>query len=260
MKQLSFHYHLKITLNQPITNHRFTLRCTPVSDARQRILWAEPTVSPADFLSRSRDQWGNVLLYGGCKEANTCFEVNVTGQAETGLADCIPSENEMRDRLFQYATPLTAADEAMRRFADGLNLSGDALTQAETVMNAVHTALRYQKGSTTVRTTAAEAFAAGQGVCQDFSHVMLAILRSRQIPCRYVVGMLLGEGESHAWVEVLHQGNWYAFDPTNGRRVGDEHIKLSHGRDYLDCTINRGVFRGFAKQETALSVVVAEMK
>lgn len=260
MKLLSYHYHLKIDLDQPVTGHRFTLRCTPASDARQRILSAEQYISPSDFLSESRDSWGNTLIYGVCREAHTSFEANVCGQAQVGLADCVPSADPDRDMLFQYPTALTAADDAIIRFADSLSLTGPACNQAERVMDAVHSALRYVPGTTGVNTTAAEAFAAGCGVCQDYAQVMLAMLRSRRIPCRYAVGMLMGEGKSHAWVEVLDRGSWYAFDPTNCRRVADEHIKLSHGRDYKDCTINRGLFRGTAGQKTEISVIVSEIK
>lgn len=247
-------------MDAPVAGHRFTLRCTPVSDARQRIVQAERYIFPADFLGESRDCWGNSLIYGACKGEHTSFEANVCGQAVAGLADSVTSENPARDQLFQYPTVLTAADAALLRFADGLTPAGDILHLSETVMQRVHAALAYTPGATNVHTTAAEAFQAGCGVCQDYAHVMLAVLRSRGIPCRYVVGMLLGEGKSHAWVEVLHENRWYAFDPTNCRRVTDEHIKLSHGRDYLDCTINRGLFRGTANQKTDISVIVAEVK
>lgn len=259
MKLLSYHYHLKIDMDTPVTGHRFTLRCTPASDTRQRIMQAERYVFPADYLSESRDGWGNQLIYGCCRGEHTSFEANVCGQAVVGISDCVPSENPARDMLFQYPTPLTAADGAICRLAADAG-QGDTLEQAERIMHAVHGALQYLPGTTNVSTTAAEAFAAGCGVCQDYSHVMLAVLRSLHIPCRYAVGMLLGEGKSHAWVEVLHGGCWYGFDPTNCRRVTDTHIKLSHGRDYLDCTINRGLFRGTANQKTDISVIVSEIK
>lgn len=259
MKLLSYHYHLRIDMDAPVIGHRFTLRCTPVSDARQRILQTAYYIAPADFLRESQDSWGNTLIYGCCRGEHTGFEANVCGQAAAGLAEAVPSVNPIRDQLFQYPTALTAADDSIRRFANGLHLPQNPLAQAEAVMNAVHSALYYAPGTTTITTTAADAFALGCGVCQDYAHVMLAILRSRGIPCRYVVGMLLGEGKSHAWVEVLHENHWYAFDPTNCRRVTDAHIKLSHGRDYADCTINRGLFRGIANQKTDISVVVSEL-
>lgn len=260
MKLLSYHYHLKINMDGPVTGHRFTLRCTPVSDARQRITQIQRYVFPADYLRESRDNWGNALIYGCCRGVHTSFEANVCGQAVVGLSESVPAVNPGQNEVFRYPTELTAADEALGQLAVELGASGNALSKTEAVMHRVHSALQYVPGSTTVQTTAAQAFAAGRGVCQDYSHVMLAVLRSMGIPCRYVVGMMMGEGESHAWVEVLHQGAWYAFDPTNCRRVEDEHIKLSHGRDYQDCAINRGVFRGFANQQTDISVIVSEIK
>ena len=78
------------------------------------------------------------------------------------------------------------------------------------------------------------------------------------IIARYVAGMMLGEGASHAWVEVLHDGIWTGYDPTNDLIVSDGHIKLSHGRDAWDCAINRGIFLGSANQTTEISVIVAE--
>lgn len=252
MKLLSYHYHLKIDVDAPISGHRFTLRCTPVSDARQRIVRSERYVFPADFLSDSLDSWGNALIYGCCRGEHSSFEANVCGQAVAGLSEWVPSDNPGRDAIFRFPTVLTRADDSLVKFASGLPRN------PEQIMEAIHKSLEYCPGSTTVDTSAAQAFAAGHGVCQDYAHVMLAVLRQLGIPCRYVVGMLLGEGKSHAWVEALDGSRWYGFDPTNCRRVTDEHIKLSHGRDYRDCTINRGLFRGTASQRADISVIVSE--
>ena len=87
---------------------------------------------------------------------------------------------------------------------------------------------------------------------------MLALLRLRGIPCRYVTGMIPGEGRSHAWVEVQSLGGWYGFDTTNLCSCAGEYIKLSHGRDARDCAINKGVFRGSANQISEESVIVTE--
>lgn len=260
MKELTFHYHLRLSMDAPVSGHRFTLRCIPVSDNRQRISGVQWQVSPRDFVSESRDQWGNALLYGCCQDSHTEFEVNVTGQATVGLAERVPGGSPERDRIFRIPTALTAPDAALAEFAAAFPETSDPLEAAEQVMNRVHDALVYAPGTTTFQTTAAQAFALGQGVCQDFSQVMLAVLRLRGIPARYAAGMLMGEGKSHAWVEVLHRGSWYAFDPTNRGAVTDQHIKLSHGRDAWDCAITRGLFRGSANQTTEISVVVTERK
>ena len=94
------------------------------------------------------------------------------------------------------------------------------------------------------------------GVCQDEAHIMLALLREKRIPCRYVMGYMLGEGATHAWVEVARDGLWLGFDPTNRRLVNEEYIRVAAGRDANDCPVNRGVFIGAASQasQSCLSV------
>lgn len=257
MKHLSFHYHLKIDMDAPISAHHFTLRCMPQTDARQQITNTKSFIFPGDFISESRDHWDNVLLYGSCRHEHSSFEANVCGEALLDPQNAIPCVSEARSIVFGVATALTHADPVIQDAAACLR-SENHLKAAEDAMSLIHSCMTYVPKATTVHTSAADAYALGQGVCQDYAHIMLAMLRSRSIPCRYVTGMLLGEGESHAWVEVLHDGKWYAFDPTNYTAVTDQHIKIAHGRDALDCAINRGVFRGFAGQKTDISVIVAE--
>lgn len=112
--------------------------------------------------------------------------------------------------------------------------------------------IAYSPGATTVASTAYDAWAAKAGVCQDFSHIMISVLRDRGIPARYISGYLytgngeIGEevvGESHSWVEAW-LGDWLAFDPTNGKPVGKEHIFVAYGRDYHDVSPLRGIFTG----------------
>lgn len=95
-----------------------------------------------------------------------------------------------------------------------------------------------------------------EGVCQDYSHILLSLCRMERIPARYVVGMLVGEGLSHAWVEVYESGRWIALDPTNNLVVDDEHIRISVGRDYGDCTMNQGIFVGQTTQTQEVKVFV----
>lgn len=257
MKGFQFSYKLNISLDAPVEHHCFTLRCLPQSDARQQIKALQYTVSPGDFLSQSKDQWGNLVVYGSYRGASDAFRVEVAGVAETGLSPCVPAIHPERDRIFAFPTAVTDADPALMEYA--AMITGEhPLESAEQAMALLHTTMRYVPGSTNVHTTAAQAFRQGQGVCQDYAHVMLALLRLHRIPCRYVAGMLPGEGRSHAWVEVQSRGGWYGFDPTNLCSCPGEYIKLSHGRDAWDCAINRGVFRGSANQISEESVIVTE--
>jgi transglutaminase-like putative cysteine protease len=113
--------------------------------------------------------------------------------------------------------------------------------------------ITYRIGVTGTRTPAAMALHLGQGVCQDYAHIMLSLVRSLGFPARYVSGHLIGEGAPHAWVEVLLLDSSadgpalvLAFDPTNHRRVGQNYIAVAVGRDFADVTSTSGVFSGSA--------------
>ena len=127
-------------------------------------------------------------------------------------------------------------------------------------MAALYERFQYVPGSTSIRTTAEQALDLGMGVCQDYSHILLSLCRLERIPCRYVVGMLMGEGLSHAWVEICQDGRWIALDPTNNLVVDDQHIKISAGRDYRDCIINQGLFVGQTTQHQEILVRVQEVR
>ncbi len=110
--------------------------------------------------------------------------------------------------------------------------------------------MRYEHGVTHVGTTAAEALAAGRGVCQDHAHIMLALCRLCDLPARYVSGHLLGEGGTHAWVEVLLPDDAagtgtvaQAFDPTHGCAAGPAYLTVAVGRDYADVAPTSGRYR-----------------
>lgn len=108
--------------------------------------------------------------------------------------------------------------------------------------------------------SAETAFARREGVCQDYSHVMLSLLRMEGIPARYVTGMMVGEGASHAWVEAQCCGYWYGFDPTNDLLVDDSYIRAACGRDSADCDIIRGTFYGSACQMQQERVLVETIR
>ena len=109
-------------------------------------------------------------------------------------------------------------------------------------------------------TTAEKALSGGSGVCQDYAHIMLALLRMDRIPCRYVAGMMMGEGSSHAWVEVWDDKRWIGYDPTNKKLVNEDYIKISNGRDFADCLVNQGIFTGNVTQTQEISVIVEEVR
>jgi transglutaminase-like putative cysteine protease len=147
-------------------------------------------------------------------------------------------------------TPLTATDPAIRQLA--ATMAGqDSLLTAERFCTYVHEVITYEYGATSITTTAAEALAAGRGVCQDAAHVMIALCRAAGLPARYVSGHLLGEGGTHAWVEVVigdaAGARAVAFDPSRGRLAGRDYLTVATGRDYTDVAPTSGTYLGTAR-------------
>lgn len=145
------------------------------------------------------------------------------------------------------------------------------LACASALCNRLFADLTYAPGETTISTSVTEVLARKRGVCQDFAHLMIACLRSRGLPVRYVSGYLrmitpgdpqgttlTGAGATHAWVAVwCPPYGWIELDPTNGSFVGTDHIALAWGRDFADVSPLRGVILGGAAHELDVKVDVA---
>ena len=148
-------------------------------------------------------------------------------------------------------TRLTSADERLRAMAADIGARpgpGHPDEIAERICAAVFAAITYEYGVTSVTTTAAEGLAAGRGVCQDFAHVMLAMCHLLGLPARYVSGHLLGQGGTHAWVEVIvpraGHAEAVAFDPCHGHRTDGGYVTVATGRDYSDVAPTSGSYVG----------------
>lgn len=143
---------------------------------------------------------------------------------------------------------------------------------AQVASSIIHARFKYQQGATHVNSSILDCLARQAGVCQDFSHLLLAILRSRGVPGRYVSGYLvprqtedeqamvervIGGQASHAWVEALIPGmGWIGLDPTVGNFVDNQHIRIAYGRDYGDVPPVRGVYKGHSGQHLSVDVLV----
>jgi len=149
------------------------------------------------------------------------------------------------------ATRLTVPDARIRRAAEKLKASASwGLPLAEAINDWVYQSLTYQDGITGVRTTAAEALSKGRGVCQDYAHLMLSVCRACDLPARYVSGHLVGEGGSHAWVEVVLPTNdgtreaiAWTFDPTHAGKGGLNYLTIAVGGDYHDVAPTSGTYQ-----------------
>ena len=205
---------------------------------------------------RQTDEHGNVCVEVAVPavEAWVEFEARVVvSQAARDEPGLHPADHLTDARLLD-PTPLTAPTASLVRSAGLLRATGRrGLDLAEAVNAWVHRTLAYERGATGVHSTAADALALGRGVCQDFAHVMLAVCRLLGLPARYVSGHLIGEGGTHAWVEVLlpdPAGSGlaaaFAFDPTQGGRAGLGHVTVATGRDYRDVAPTAGTYEGAA--------------
>lgn len=262
MKTLRYRYYLKIEFDQPVTQHSFTVRCVPQPDERQQPLEQNISILPKEFLCENRDSFGNTCFFGRAQNPHTLFEVISEGMIRTGLSETTKAGERYRLGMFAPQTDYTRPGEGLTAFFKSLKLPEGAgsVEKSLYLMDALRGSFSYVQGKTDISTTAEHAWQLGCGVCQDYSHIMLSLCRMAGIQARYAAGMLIGEGLSHAWVEIAQDGRWYGLDPTNGISVLEDHIKISHGRDYADCLLNQGVFTGMAKQAQVVSVCVEEVQ
>ena len=166
-----------------------------------------------------------------------------------------------------HASPVRDLAERAERDADG-STTGFAVA----AMKLVHGSFRYEQGATHVQSSIHDTLVTGAGVCQDFAHILLAMLRLRGLPARYVSGYLvprqatdpaasleqvIGGQASHAWAEVFIPGaGWIGLDPTAGSPTGVQHVRVAYGRDYGDVAPVRGVYKGEAGQHLSVDVRV----
>lgn len=279
MKILRFNYRMELTFSQTAANHRFSVKCLPVSDEMQELVDCRLEILPVASHSYSVDAFGNRLIYGLIERPHRAFQVKLAGKAKCGMLEghlikpqtlamyryqsvmTKPGEKlkalrkEMHETL-EHAQQYTMQEALLSVAKEDAQI--DILALADYYTEYLYQNMKYTPGATNIDTTAEEAATLGAGVCQDYAHIMLSLLRIHHVPCRYVVGLMTGEGASHAWVEVAVNGMWYGFDPTNGKRVDDTYLYISFGRDAKDCLMNRGVLTGGGMQNQTVYACVEE--
>jgi transglutaminase-like putative cysteine protease len=267
-----------------VTSSYNEARLTPQTTATQTTLESTVSTRPAAATTRYWDYWGTLVTAFDLHEPHDHLEVLAHSLVETS-APAPPARalgwddlrtDAVRDRyaelLASTAYAPTAAEDAPAGLVDlaaEIAASRDPLEAVHTAVDAVRGHLDYDPGSTGVRTTAVQAWEARSGVCQDFAHITLALLRSAGVPARYVSGYLhpvldppVGEtvvGQSHAWAEAW-VGEWVAVDPTNGAAAGERHVRVASGRDYADVSPLRGVYTGAAGSCLEVTVEVTRLR
>jgi len=258
------------------------VRLQPRSDGDQRCLSFTLKVDPTANVMQYRDFSGNTVHHFDIAGAHTQLTVLAESAVEVQEAavprpsNCgewsdLDAQVEAGD-YWENLVPshFARSTSALEQLAKELNCerSGNPLEFLSELNSAIYRLFAYVPQSTKVDSPIDEALTARQGVCQDFAHIMIALVRRLKVPCRYVSGYMFHreetekdrsvEGASHAWVEALVPGlGWVAFDPTNNLVGGDRHIRVAIGRDYADVPPTRGVYKGEAQSELSVTVTVS---
>ena len=276
--------HLTIyNYSDPIADNVMELRMQPRSDTNQRCVRFDLNVSPSAKVVSFKDHLGNALHTFDIPaphtklaiKAEAVVEVKDTSPLPNGLArdaweqiDQQAKHHDFYDMLLpgKFARPT----ELLEQFAREINWErrGDPLNLLRELTVHIYNKFDYVQHVTRVDSPIDDALSARRGVCQDFSHIMLALVRQIGIPARYVSGYLYtrkDEGDrsdvdaSHAWIEAwLPDLGWVGFDPTNNLIASDRHIRVSVANDYAQASPSRGVFKG--KTHTTLEVRVKVSK
>ncbi|MFT4073794.1 MAG: transglutaminase family protein [Dysgonamonadaceae bacterium] len=252
MPQLKYAYRATVTFSEKIHSHSFLLRLEPFENEAQHIIENNFHISPSGEITQGIDTFGNKIVTGYIDELHNFFEFSSEGILET--YDYILKEELHPIYLFQ--SKYTKPDTAILELSKHLSNKEKKTVEEKMVIfsNLLNHHIQYEGGVTSIQTTAEESLRLGKGVCQDFSHLLISLCRIHGIPARYIAGFIEGEGFTHAWIEYYDSGYWHAFDPTHNRKVESGYIKIAQGRDYGDCALDKGVFKGIAFQQ--LDVIV----
>ena len=245
-RSLEFYFDTELKFSQPAAGHQFLLRCLPAELPEQQIEAQSLVILPHSAVtSMGRDAFGNTYCSGRIEENHWMFRYTLEGQCRR--------DDHLREKgaaapFYLYASPLTQTTVEMEEFFASMPKANESLATARLFSAQVHRHFTYLPDHTNVSTTAGEAFRLGLGVCQDYVHVLISLCRLAKIPARYVCGLPIGEGASHAWAEVWADGLWHGIDPTRDCPADEGYLKFCVGRDYSDCPMERGMFLGGGDQ------------
>lgn len=240
----------------PVWDHHFNLRILPRPCSTVNIKTWGFSIDGADYVSRAEDAFGNPILYGSILGEHSRFIVKTWGKVEIQQG----WDNDQRGLiLYGGPSPLVQPSEPLGRFLKEVEPTFRSLPVHEGVAflnESVFRRLSYEPGRTTLQTSTTEVLSLGKGVCQDYAHVLIGLLRGFGLPARYVSGYVEGEGKGHAWVEAYYADRWYGWDPTNNRPTNEGIVKVAHGRDAGDVRMNIGVFKGGSSHDSKILVDV----
>ncbi len=255
MKKLYFESTTTLKFSAPVVNHYFLLRMIPPTFNSQQILSADLIIQPHVPYTLHSDSFGNMQETGCIRFPHDEFVYSISGSAEIDHSLRIV---EPLNPIYKFPSHYTKMSCEMIDFAKTLSLQGNTLDKALQLAYSIYNYMNFSPGTTSTSTTAIEAFKSRAGVCQDYTHIYIAMARHLGIPSRYVNGLPVGDGESHAWAEVYVNNVWIGIDPTRNHLVGEDYIRFCTGRDFLDCALERGILLGNVYQSQSTNMQVIE--
>ena len=269
--------------SRPVWQSNMEVRMHPRSENTQRCFTFQLSVSPRARIFSSTDHLGNIVHHFDVPEQHNHLTIIADALVDVDAPDDLPSSlgsdawNEL-DRLIEredywdmlmpsyFARNSPELEMFAREIGVEQRIGEDPLALVRMLNDELYESFSYVKQSTSVDSPIEDALLSRQGVCQDFAHIMIALVRNLHIPCRYVSGYLhhdalhedrSGQGATHAWVEAMLPGlGWVGFDPTNKLLAGERHIRTAIGRDYADVPPTLGTMKGSTQTELQVRVRV----
>jgi transglutaminase-like putative cysteine protease len=279
MPQFKIHHVTRYTYEVPVRDSANQIILIPVKDEYQSVLKQDLSITGEPAVDIYKDYYGNEVGSFTFADAHTELtidsKIEVVTKARPLPVDTAPKEEQWNSlQAFRYQVPFIdflkqesceAVDEIKRDTQVGQYLQVTPLTAAQKLNEYVYREFQYIKGVTSVETTPDEIWKLKAGVCQDFAHILLVMLRMTSIPARYVSGYVCpnrngmrGEGATHAWVEAyIPNYGWLGLDPTNNCFVNDLHVRLAVGRNFSDCSPVKGTYKGTSNHNLEVGVSVS---
>jgi transglutaminase-like putative cysteine protease len=279
MARFKIQHTTKYTYEVPVRDSANQIMLYPISDDYQEIVTHSISVTGNPVIEIHRDIFDNKI--GTFTHAHPHQELIINSRLEVITTSKAIPEDTLRAEeqwkalgLVRYQIPYIdfLRVEAFSSLAEALKIIDEARKQSDTPLQAaknlcsyIYTHYTYKKGITTVETTLDEIMKLKSGVCQDFAHILLALLRLIHIPARYVSGYICpnkngmrGEGATHAWVEAyIPAYGWIGLDPTNNCIANENHVRLAVGKNFYDCSPVRGTYRGTSDHTLEVVVTVS---
>jgi transglutaminase-like putative cysteine protease len=276
-----FHY------DGPVSESYNEVRLRPIHDEAQSCLSFRLLTNPSSRGTSYRDAFGNWVhqfnilpehhhLKIEAESVVLAHDVPVPPSGEMKLSELDSHHEELQEEYLDFLVPTGYVPHVAQ--LDGLieaasrSGGGTIAGFSQAASDLIHERFKYVKGATLVNSSIEHSLSLGAGVCQDFAHLLLGMVRKRGLPARYVSGYLvpecaaspdaklqevIGGYASHAWAEVyLPDSGWMGLDPTLGKPLGLQHVRVAYGRDYGDVAPVRGVYKGHAGQRLSVDVRV----